>query len=195
MSSGFSTVTISSVPLSPKPVEMKPDAAKPPGITLNSSDPDVVAAINKPRAAGSSGHPAGAGYGVLAAVPLCATVSLTALLVIYPLIAAPIANGINFLTSVDRVTRGPVADIVNAFSALIPSYVAPWKNALNEHPLLFFLIVIAILGSLAGSVTLERRIRDRARMAWDRPFREGYLGSGFARRAKPGATARGCCSA
>lgn len=163
------------VPLSPKPAEMKPDAAKPPGITLNSSDPDVVAAINKLARPDRQAIRLVWDTVFWRRCLYALTVSLTALLVIYPLIAAPIANGINFLTGVDRVTRGPVADIVNAFSALIPSYVAPWKNALNEHPLLFFLIVIAILGSLAGSVTLERRIRDRARMAWDRPFREGYL--------------------
>lgn len=163
------------VPLSPKPADMKPDAAKPPGITLNSSDPDVVAAINKLARPDRQAIRLVWDTVFWRRCLYALTVTLTGLLVIYPLIAAPIASGMNWLTGVDRVTRGPVADIVNAFSALIPSYVAPWKNALNEHPLLFFLIVISILGSLAGSVTLERRIRDRARMAWDRQFREGYL--------------------
>ncbi len=163
------------VPLSPKPAEMRLDAAKPPGVTLTSSDPDVVSAINKLARPDRQAIRLVWDTVFWRRCLYALTVSLTGLLVIYPLIAAPIANGMSWLMGADRVTRGPVADIVNAFSALIPSYVAPWKNALNEHPLLFFLIAISILASLAGSVTLERRIRDRARMAWDRQFRAGYL--------------------
>ncbi|MEJ0035942.1 MAG: DUF2235 domain-containing protein [Gammaproteobacteria bacterium] len=164
------------VPLSPKPAEMKLDASKPPGITLDSSDPDVATAIQKLARPDRQAIRLVWDTVFWRRCLYALTVSLTILLVIYPVIAAPVASAMTWLTGIDRATRGPVADIVNAFSALIPSYVAPWKNALNEHPLEFFLILIAILGSLAGSVTLERRIRDRARMAWDRQFRDGYLG-------------------
>lgn len=163
------------VPLSVKPAEMKPDAAKPPGIVLDSSDPDVVTAIHKLARPDRQAIRLVWDTVFWRRCLYALTVSLTALLVIYPLIAAPIASAMDWLTGIDRVAGGPVADIVNAFSAVIPSYVAPWKNALNAHPLEFFVLVIAILGSLAGSATLERRIHDRARMAWNRQFRAGYL--------------------
>jgi uncharacterized protein (DUF2235 family) len=163
------------VPLAPKPQAMKLDAAKPPGMTLTSSDPDVARAIDRLARPDREAIRLVWDTVFWRRCLYALTVSLTLLLAIYPLIAAPIANAMTWLTGLDRATGGPVADIVNAFSALIPSYVAPWKNALNEHPVEFFVIVISILGSLAGSVTLEGRIRDRARMAWDRQFREGYL--------------------
>ena len=147
------------VPLSLKPAQMKLDAAKPVGMMLNSADPDVVAAIHK------LARPDQQAIGLVWDTVFwrrclyVLTVSLTLLLVIYPLIAEPIANAMSWLTvhsvgveRIDRAARGPIANVVNAFSALIPSYVTPWKNALNDHPLEFFLIVIAIASSLAGSV-------------------------------------------
>jgi hypothetical protein len=151
-------------------------------MTLNSADPDVIAAIDKLARPDRQAIRLVWDTVFWRRCLYALTVSLTILLVVYPLIAEPVANAMSWVTvhsvgvaRIDRAARGPVANIVNAFSALIPTYVTPWKNALNEHPLEFFLIVIAILGSLSGSISLERRIRDRARMAWDRQFRAGYL--------------------
>jgi uncharacterized protein (DUF2235 family) len=71
-------------------------------------------------------------------------------------------------------SRGPITSIVDALSGFIPNYAKPWTEALQQHPLEFGLIVVAIIVGLAGSKILEGRIRDRARLAWHRTFRQGY---------------------
>jgi uncharacterized protein (DUF2235 family) len=113
------------------------------------------------------------------------TVSLTVLLLAYPLISDNISNGAKHIplfgqiasASVDEANqwaRGPLADLVGALSGLIPKYAQPWKQALNDYPLEFCLLVISIIVSLGGSSVLERRIHDRARLAWHQGVVQDY---------------------
>lgn len=74
----------------------------------------------------------------------------------------------------DAGSRGPIASIVDAVSAFIPGYAAPWTRALEDYPLEFALIVGGIVVSLSGSTILQGRIRDRARLAWQKDFKRGY---------------------
>jgi len=66
----------------------------------------------------------------------------------------------------ERAAGGPIAIVVDAVSALIPSYVTPWKQSLKDCPLEFGILLILIALTLVGSQTLEGRIHDRARLIW-----------------------------
>ena len=75
----------------------------------------------------------------------------------------------------DAGARGPLSNIVDSLSALIPAYAAPWINALKAHPLEFGSVVAGILLCLAGSKVLDARIHDRAWLAWHDAYREDYV--------------------
>jgi uncharacterized protein (DUF2235 family) len=70
------------------------------------------------------------------------------------------------LANWERAAGGPIAAVVDALSALIPSFMTPWKQSLKEYPLEFGILLIAIALTLIGSRTLEGRIHDRARLIW-----------------------------
>ena len=61
---------------------------------------------------------------------------------------------------------GFISPVVDAASAFIPSYAAPWTKALLTYPIEFGSIVIAILVCMYASAILQERIHDRARLAW-----------------------------
>jgi uncharacterized protein (DUF2235 family) len=112
------------------------------------------------------------------------TVLLTAVLVAYPWTSGFFAGLVNrvlrlvsfvggltqglddTLNQADVGSRGFIIPFIDALSAFIPSYAAPWTKALLEHPIEFSSIVIAILLCLYISVILQYRIHDRARVAW-----------------------------
>jgi uncharacterized protein (DUF2235 family) len=78
------------------------------------------------------------------------------------------------LRTADGAARGPISTIVDAFSALIPSFASPWKDSLKNYPLEFGILLIGIAVTLVGSQTLEGRIHDRARLVWHRGPIDNY---------------------
>ena len=100
------------------------------------------------------------------------TVGLTILLALFP--AFPERGWRAALDESNRAVRGPVERLVEALSAFVPSYAAPWVDALKAHPVEFAALVAAILFSLRGSTILQARIHDRARLAWHDSPRQGY---------------------
>jgi uncharacterized protein (DUF2235 family) len=101
------------------------------------------------------------------------TFALTAALLAYPLVSDAVSTAMGHVPYIGQLARktdsaagGPIAQIVDAISGLIPSYAQPWKDALKRNPLEFFLLLLGIGLSLAGSSVLENRIHDRARLAW-----------------------------
>jgi uncharacterized protein (DUF2235 family) len=75
-------------------------------------------------------------------------------------------------SNIETAAAGPVSTLVEAFSALIPTYATRWKQSLTTYPLEFGLLLIGIGLTLAGSKTLEGRIHDRARLIWCRSTTE-----------------------
>ena len=113
------------------------------------------------------------------------TCALTIGLLLYPVIGGPIAHAVQGIPyfgelasdnvgKVNEATRGPVSFLIDALNAVIPSYIRPWKEALIEHPLEFFTLLIGIFASLAASSSLDHRIHYRARVAWNDHVRAGY---------------------
>ena len=103
------------------------------------------------------------------------TVGMTVVLAAYPWFSALFeTRAEDFTRQIDAGFRGPITSIVDALGAILPSYAAPWRDALEKHPLEFSLIVAAITVSFIGGTILQARIHDRARFAWDRRFRQNY---------------------
>ncbi|MGC3982075.1 MAG: DUF2235 domain-containing protein [Steroidobacteraceae bacterium] len=78
------------------------------------------------------------------------------------------------VTTINDTARWSVTTAVNTFSGLIPEFARPWKEALIQHPLEFFILVLSIVACMAGSTVLEHRIHDRARVAWHHGYRDEY---------------------
>ncbi len=123
---------------------------------------------------------------------LC-TVGLTIVLAVYPWLGTFFAKAIHglvtnipvfggyletkgefFVNQWNSQSRGPIASIVNMFSAILPAYAAPWKDAFESHSLEFSLIVAGIMASLWGGTALRVRIHDRTRLAWHEASRPAY---------------------
>jgi uncharacterized protein (DUF2235 family) len=113
------------------------------------------------------------------------TLTLTAIVVAYPftkgILAAVVGKLVGLIPVVggdlaqrlakgvglgDVGTGGFISPVVDAASAFIPSYAAPWTKALLTYPIEFGSIVIAIFVCMYGSAILQDRIHDRARLAW-----------------------------
>jgi uncharacterized protein (DUF2235 family) len=93
--------------------------------------------------------------------------SLHWLLVHVPLIGAGLGDFIDrHLAPSDVAAGGFIAPLVDMLSGLIPSYAAPWSDALRQHPIEFGAIAAAILACLGIGWILQDRIHDRARVAW-----------------------------
>jgi len=97
------------------------------------------------------------------------TMALTVLAVAFPWVSKLLPPQ---LRNLESAASGPVSAIVEAFSGLIPSSAARWKESLTTYPLEFGLLLIGIVLTLAGSQTLDGRIHDRARLVWHRPTNE-----------------------
>jgi uncharacterized protein (DUF2235 family) len=113
-----------------------------------------------------------AAYPLLAGVPTQAVVRL---LTRIPVVGGHLGDRLQSLS--DQLadgTRGPITSVVEALSGFIPGYLQPWTTELTEHPFEFSLIAAAIIVSVLGSNILRSRIHDRARLAWDKSFREDY---------------------
>jgi uncharacterized protein (DUF2235 family) len=91
------------------------------------------------------------------------TMALTLLAAAFPWFSKLLPQ---ILADWERAAGGPIAAVVDAFSALIPSFMTPWKQSLKVYPLEFGILLIAIVLSLIGSQTLAGRIHDRARLIW-----------------------------
>lgn len=94
-----------------------------------------------------------------------ATALLTTLALIFPWLTKLLPSE---LSVAESVVGGPVSTVVQAFSAVIPSYAGPWKRALSDYPLEFGLLLIGIALTMLGSQALNERIHTRARIAWHR---------------------------
>ena len=113
------------------------------------------------------------------------TVALTAVVVAYPFTNGYLSKAVVKLVGLipgygeDLATQlttgvglgdvgagGFISPVVDAASAFIPSYAAPWTKALLTYPIEFGSIVIAIFVCMYASAILQERIHDRARLAW-----------------------------
>ena len=110
------------------------------------------------------------------------TLVLTAVLVSYPwtggylgaavpklvgLIDAHLADRLTDLAGTTDVgSRGFISPVVDVVAGFLPTYAARWTNAFLEYPIEFGSITIAVVLCLYGSTVLQKRIHDRARLAW-----------------------------
>ncbi len=121
------------------------------------------------------------------------TVGLTIVLVLYPwfghffaqvvhgLVASIPVFGSHFETSwellesqLNAKSRWPITHIISTFNFILPTYAGPWENALENHPLDFSFIAAVTMASFTGGAILQRRIHNRARLAWHKTLRPGY---------------------
>jgi uncharacterized protein (DUF2235 family) len=103
------------------------------------------------------------------------TVSLTTILALYPWLGGAFAQGTDWLlhgaiNSVVKtggdVSRPILTSGIDALSGLIPGYAHPWTTALENHPVEFTALTIALLLCIIKSTGLQTQIRDRAWLAW-----------------------------
>jgi uncharacterized protein (DUF2235 family) len=160
-------------------VTLERDAAKPEKVTPQSKDAELVAAMQLLE------NP---DYNTIRFVwdtvfwRRCLyflTVALTVWLAAFPLMPHLPKGTLN------TIARGPLSNIVEALSVLIPSFAQPWKQALIEHPLEFGGLALLILLCMRGSTLLEQRTHDRARLAWRDDVAAAVNG-----RGKPAGSAR-----
>ncbi len=79
-----------------------------------------------------------------------------------------------FASQLNAESRGPITSTISTFASILPTYATPWENALENHPIECSLIAAAIMASLAGGTILQKRIHDRARLAWHKTLRLDY---------------------
>lgn len=92
-----------------------------------------------------------------------------------PFIGSGLASTIHDWSSqIDNGSRGPISNLTDALSGLIPRYAEGWTEGLKEHSLEMGLIMLTIVGCILGSNILKGRIHDRSRLAWHRSFRKPY---------------------
>jgi uncharacterized protein (DUF2235 family) len=106
------------------------------------------------------------------------TVLLTAILVLFPWLQEPFTSlfgALPFVSTAEASSRGFVAELVEALSGFLPGFARPWAEALQEHPVGFATLVVAILVSLYTSSWLQTRIHDRAWLSWHGGYRKDYL--------------------
>ncbi len=78
-------------------------------------------------------------------------------------------------TKWEHQSYGPITSIINMFSAVLPTYVTPWKKALESHPLEFGIMALAIMASLSMEAALRLQIRARARLVWHKFSQPEYV--------------------
>lgn len=61
---------------------------------------------------------------------------------------------------------GTVLWLAETFGGFLPSFVAPWTNAIARRPVIAVAVLAALLLSLRWSAHLQQQIWDRARAAW-----------------------------
>jgi uncharacterized protein (DUF2235 family) len=84
------------------------------------------------------------------------------------LIAAAFPLVVAYLPGVtaDVATGGTVRWLATTSGAFLPSFVAPWINAVCLRPVVAASVLIGLFVNLGLSATLQQRIWDRARAAW-----------------------------
>ncbi len=115
------------------------------------------------------------------------TVGLTVGLALYPWFCDFFAQTVHNLvanipfvgsylaTKWESQSYGPITSIINMFSAILPSYITPWKEALESHPLEFGIMALAIMVSLSMEAALQVQIRARARLVWHKSLQPEYV--------------------
>jgi len=89
------------------------------------------------------------------------------LLGLIPVLGHDLAQRLNdLLDNTDVGSRGFISPLVDVISGFLPTYATRWTNAFVGHPIEFGSIAIMILLCLYGSTSLQKRIHDRARLAW-----------------------------
>ena len=110
------------------------------------------------------------------------TLVLTAVLVSYPWTggylgkAVPALIGLvdpnlayrltNLAGTADVGSRGFISPLVDVVAGFLPAYATRWTNAFLEYPIEFGSLAIAVVLCLYASTVLQKRIHDRARLAW-----------------------------
>jgi len=101
------------------------------------------------------------------------TVVLTAVLVSYPWTGGYLGTAVlnlvglgDVASNADVGSRGFISPVVDVIAGFLPTYATRWTNAFLTYPIEFGSIAITIALCLYGSTILQRRIHDRARLAW-----------------------------
>ncbi len=77
----------------------------------------------------------------------------------------------------DATTRGVIRQGADVAGGLIPTWLGPWIEQLQKHPVEAFLVAASIAICLRVSSALQLRIHDLARAGWNEEFRKAYASS------------------
>jgi uncharacterized protein (DUF2235 family) len=75
----------------------------------------------------------------------------------------------------DKVAGGLVRWTLGLIKGFLPGFAEPWVAAVDDYPAEAAIVLIVLLASLGISWFLQRRIRDRARAAWNVPMQGGEM--------------------
>jgi uncharacterized protein (DUF2235 family) len=89
---------------------------------------------------------------------------------VFPLTAEYLQIG-GVTRTLDETAGGSIGWIMGAVSGLLPSFAAPWVDALVAHPAGAAIVLLGLYTSLRVSASLQQRICDRARACWVPPAR------------------------
>src|SRR5262249_44429138 len=90
---------------------------------------------------------------------------LVFIVVAFPLLAAYLRLP-GVIDQSEAAVSGTVRWLAETFGGFLPSFVAPWTNAIARRPVLAVAVLAALLLSLRWSAHLQQQIWDRARAAW-----------------------------
>jgi uncharacterized protein (DUF2235 family) len=105
------------------------------------------------------------------------TMLLAVLLAAFPWLVPESGIGVD-PWGVERKSAGLTDQVFDAIEGLVPGFAATWIRAFKEHPVVFLVLLLLFAGVYQWSGFLQRRIRDRARAAWNIPPRSdrgGFL--------------------
>ncbi|HET6376132.1 MAG TPA: DUF2235 domain-containing protein, partial [Methylocella sp.] len=89
---------------------------------------------------------------------------------VFPLAAEYLQIG-GVTRALDETAGGSIGWVMSAVSGFLPSFAAPWVDALVAHPAGAAMVLLGLYASLRLSASLQQRICDRARACWIPPAR------------------------
>jgi hypothetical protein len=110
------------------------------------------------------------------------SLDLALLVFLYPLLGNYLH--IRVTDVLDPRLRGPFAILFSIINGFLPAFAAPWVTAFINHSTIASLIGLGIIASLWASRSLQIRIHDRARAAWNAEIRSNPVGIQVIRRAR-----------